>query len=66
MDKKLVYADRFGNEMTDVVEVTKASEWQDKQIEFNVNYLDKTGKPITKDIEITIDTDLSLGKVYKR
>ncbi|MEL5865112.1 flagellar hook-associated protein FlgL, partial [Clostridium cochlearium] len=24
---KLVYADRFGNEMTDVVEVTKASEW---------------------------------------
>ncbi|MCG4581309.1 hypothetical protein L0O71_14275, partial [Clostridium cochlearium] len=64
-EEKLVYADRFGNEMADVVEVTDVSDWQGKEVNFNLNYLDKNGKPTTGNIEIKIDTDLSLGKSTK-
>ncbi|MBV1821802.1 flagellar hook-associated protein FlgL, partial [Bacteroidales bacterium MSK.15.36] len=57
INNKLVYADRFGNEMTDVVEVTKASEWQGKDIVFN--YTDATG---SKEITIKLDTiDVTKG-----
>ncbi|WP_270474796.1 flagellar hook-associated protein FlgL [Clostridium cochlearium] len=60
-EEKLVYADRFGNEMADVVEVTDVSDWQGKEVKFNLNYLYNTGKPITDNIKITTDEDLKLG-----
>lgn len=34
INNKLVYADRFGNEMTDVVEVTKVGDWKDGKVKF--------------------------------
>lgn len=54
-EEKLVYADRFGNEMTDVVEVTNASDWQGKSIVFNAIYTNKDGTESKEDININID-----------
>ncbi|MCR1971714.1 flagellar hook-associated protein FlgL [Clostridium cochlearium] len=51
INNKLVYADRFGNEMTDLVEVSDSSKWNKKDIIFE--YTDATigGKKITINLD---------------
>lgn len=49
--QKLVYADRFGNEMTDLVEVSDSSKWNKKDIIFEYNDATIGGKKITINLD---------------